>query len=225
MSVRSADEARAALAGGATVIDIKEPDRGPLGRADFEIWGAVRRALPPTTLVSVALGELREWDGVEGPGPEPFAGLAYRKIGLSGAGPAWVERWADLRRRWGQGPPWVSVAYADWERAEAPHPNHVLDIALRAADCAGILVDTWDKSRPSPVDHSWHSWFARARDGGRLIALAGGLDAPALARLAPLGPDLFAVRGAACLGGGRRAPIDLDRVAHLARTVRQTTMA
>ena len=33
VSVRSADEARAALAGGADLIDVKEPAHGPLGAA------------------------------------------------------------------------------------------------------------------------------------------------------------------------------------------------
>ena len=34
VSVRNADEAIAALAGGAHVIDVKEPERGSLGAAD-----------------------------------------------------------------------------------------------------------------------------------------------------------------------------------------------
>ena len=34
VSVRNASEARAAINGGADVIDIKEPDHGPLGMAD-----------------------------------------------------------------------------------------------------------------------------------------------------------------------------------------------
>ena len=57
----------------------------------------------------------------------------------------------------------------------------------------------------------------RARDAGRLVALAGGLDLAAIARLAPLRPDLFAVRGAACIGSDRRATVDPDRVADLVR--------
>src|SRR4051795_6593943 len=91
VSVRSVDEARAALAGGAAVIDVKEPDRGPLGCADFEVCRAVRRVVPPEVPVSVALGELREWMGTgrtaPPPSPDPFAGIAYRKLGLAGAGP------------------------------------------------------------------------------------------------------------------------------------------
>ncbi len=163
-----------------------------------------------------------EWGDAEAPGPGRFAGISYRKLGLSGAGGDWSRAWADLRRRWGPGPPWVAVAYADWARAGSPHPDDVLAIALEADDCAGILVDTWDKRRPAPVDGSWERWFARARDGGRLTALAGGLDETAIARLAPLRPDLFAVRGAACVGGDRRAAIDAARVAALVRAIRRS---
>ena len=61
VSVRSADEARTALAGGATVIDVKEPERGPLGRADPATWRAanpVERAdLRPEVPVLLMHGE------------------------------------------------------------------------------------------------------------------------------------------------------------------------
>ena len=52
-----------------------------------------------------------------------------------------------------------------------------------------------------------------------LLTLAGGLDAAAIARLAPLRPDLFAVRGAACRDGDRLAVVDPDRVALLVRGI------
>jgi uncharacterized protein (UPF0264 family) len=41
VSVRNAEEARAALRGGADVIDVKEPDNGPLGMAGAEAIAAV----------------------------------------------------------------------------------------------------------------------------------------------------------------------------------------
>ena len=218
VSVRSAAEARAAVEGGAGFVDVKEPSRGPLGRADYDVWAAVLAAVPHGTPVSVALGEIGEW-GDERPDPARFHGFSFRKLGLAGAGPGWAESWARLRRRWGDGPSWVAVVYADWQRADAPPPDHVLDAALACDDCAGVLIDTWDKSRPSPVDLGWSRWFDRARRGGRLTALAGGLDAPAIVRLAPLRPDVVAVRGAACAGGDRDAPVDPARVADLARAV------
>jgi (5-formylfuran-3-yl)methyl phosphate synthase len=226
VSVRSAREAEAALAGGAALIDVKEPDHGPLGCAEPSVWREVRGVVPAEVAVSVALGELGDWArGERRPaGHEPFAGLAYRKLGLAGSGPSqWQAEWADLRLAWGAGPAWIAVVYADWTRARAPDPDAILEVALQADDCAGILIDTWDKSGPGPLsaDAIWHRWFARARQGRRpfLITLAGGLDATSIARLAPLRPDFFAVRGAACSAGDRRATIDRGRVARLVRAI------
>jgi uncharacterized protein (UPF0264 family) len=216
VSVRSADEARAALAGGATVIDVKEPGRGPLGRADPEVWSKVRQIVPATVPVSVALGELPEWRGLDPPDPSAFAGLAYRKLGLAGSGADWAREWANVRQRWGHGPAWVAVAYADWQGAQAPTPDAVLSEAI-AAGCAGILLDTFDKARPSSVDGSWLPWMRRAQSGGLFVALAGGLDAESIVRLQPLQPDLFAVRGAACARSDRQGSIDAGRVARLVR--------
>ena len=216
VSVRSADEARAAVEGGATVIDVKDPARGPLGRAARVVWRSVREAVPDCLPVSVALGELAEWDEHETDGD--VLGLAYRKIGLAHSGADWADRWASVRDR-SPGPPWIAVAYADWSEAGAPAPDAVLDVALAIPDCVGLLVDTWDKSRPAPVDLSWSPIVARAKATGRLVALAGRLDPDAIRRLAPLRPDLFAVRGAACSGGDRNAAIDAGRVARLARLV------
>jgi uncharacterized protein (UPF0264 family) len=222
VSVRSADEARAAVAGGASVVDVKEPDRGPLGRATVATWRAVREAVPRSIPVSVALGELPDWEGHEEVGPSAFERIAFCKLGLAGAGPRWRTDWAAIRRGGAVGPRWVAVAYADWRLAGAPDPEAVLGAALDAPDCAGVLVDTWDKSRVSPleVSPSWSSWVDRAHRAGRFVALAGGLDLASIARLAPLRPDLFAVRGAACIGSDRRGMVDEGRVAELVRAVR-----
>jgi uncharacterized protein (UPF0264 family) len=183
--------------------------------------------------VSVALGELREWVAGEagrdagpgaarapqGPDPARFRGFAFRKMGLAGAGARWEEVWGQIRRLWGTGPSWVAVVYSDWERADAPRPERVLDVALASNDCAGVLFDTWDKSRPTDLDLSQgcRRWFDRVRAAGLLTALAGGLDVESITRLAPLHPDIVAVRGAACYGGDRLAAIDPQRVASLVR--------
>ena len=58
ISVRSAAEAKIALAGGADLIDVKEPARGPLGAADPAVWDDVRRTVAGRVPTSVALGEL-----------------------------------------------------------------------------------------------------------------------------------------------------------------------
>lgn len=217
VSVRSAAEARAALSGNAAVIDVKEPDHGPLGMADASVWRAVRAAVPTDIRVSVALGELADWIDEPVPPPSTFAGIAFRKLGLAGAGDRWAEEWAALRLRFGGDTPWIAVIYADWVEASAPEPDAVIAEARRSG-CAGVLVDTWSKSPGSTrVDLSWRSMIERIKAEVGLVALAGGMDRDRIATLRGLAPDLFAVRGAACGGGDRRAAIDPGRVADLAR--------
>src|SRR5437773_1981197 len=78
-------EAEEAIAGGAAIIDVKEPDRGPLGRADAFTALEVIRKVNGRRLVSVALGELAEcshesvleWLRVVGPG------VTFGKLGLA----------------------------------------------------------------------------------------------------------------------------------------------
>src|SRR5688500_12679056 len=79
VSVRSVAEALAALEGGAALIDIKEPARGSLGRADAGVIAAVVAAVKRLRPVSAALGE---W--VDGIGAMPNADLTYVKWGLAG---------------------------------------------------------------------------------------------------------------------------------------------
>lgn len=230
VSVRSATEARAALTGGAALIDVKEPDRGPLGRADVSVWNEVRQAVPSGTPVSLALGELSEWlDGAEHGGdgasadpyddPVRYRGFSFRKLGLAGAATDsdWASAWSRVVRRYGHGPSWVAVLYADWQRARAPHPDRVLDVALAMDDCHGVMIDTWDKDRPAPIEPAWHAWLERARAAGRLTAVAGSIDLERMRQLARLHPDIIAVRGAACIDGDRHGLIDPERVARLVR--------
>src|SRR3954451_22237023 len=57
VSVRGADEVPAALEGGADLIDVKEPARGPLGMAEAEVVAAVLDRVDARVPVSAALGE------------------------------------------------------------------------------------------------------------------------------------------------------------------------
>ena len=153
VSVRSAHEARQAVAGGASIIDVKEPSRGSLGRADLSVWREVRAAVSDAVPVSVALGELSEWldPGVTSPPPSAWLGISYRKLGLAHSSADWRTDWSELRASLDEpdGPPWIAVAYADWQIAGAPDPDSVLEAALESSTIVGVLVDTWDKRHPS----------------------------------------------------------------------------
>jgi uncharacterized protein (UPF0264 family) len=231
VSVRSASEAVAALAGGAAIIDVKEPLRGALGRAEVSVWREVRTVVPLEIPVSVALGELNEWFALE-PGEPPLdlasqgdagSGITLAKLGFSHAGADWPERWRRVRQRLaetaGWSPGWVAVVYLDWEAARAPDPEAVIQAAVEVPECPGVLFDTWEKSRRIRIrldtDRGWQRRIARVKESSRFVALAGSLDAQALQRLRPLEPEVFAVRSAACRGGDRLAEIDPNRVARL----------
>jgi uncharacterized protein (UPF0264 family) len=213
VSVRSVAEAEAALDGGAALVDVKEPDRGPLGAADSTVIESIVRAVGKRALTSAALGELDEGHRL----PTSLAGrLDFAKFGLAGCGNKnqWHASYAQAVAALPAGVAAVAVAYADWQRAEAPQPWTVLSRAVELG-CRAILIDTFDKSRGSTATYAAEIHLQRyvdeARRAGLLTVVAGGLQRDDLLRLAPLAPDYFGVRGAACLGG-RRGRIEKDRV-------------
>jgi (5-formylfuran-3-yl)methyl phosphate synthase len=209
VSVRSATEAEAALAGGAALIDVKEPARGSLGRPDEETVAAVIRCVGGQRPVSAALGELKDT-----PAPFQLPGLSYAKWGLAGCArnSEWRRDLEDARRSLeGSGCRGVVAAYADWRRAEAPPPLDVCWQVCREG-WPVLLLDTWKKDGSTLLD-----WMGTAEIGelcclcrrsGVRIALAGSLGRRELSALQNVRPDWFAVRSAVCSGGRRHGTLD-----------------
>jgi uncharacterized protein (UPF0264 family) len=222
VSVRSAEEAQAALAGGAGLIDVKEPTRGSLGPADPVVISEVLHAVAGRAPVSAALGEL-----LDAPIEVACSELSFVKWGLSGGqGKDW--RGALLRaHRLGRCRP-VAVAYADWSRANAPSPADVCDFAI-AHSWGAFLLDTWRKDGTTLLD--WLSLSeltelrTRCQHAGVPVALAGSLGKAEIRDLLVLQPDWFAVRGAVCRSGRRTDSIDASRVRSLADLLTATTSA
>ncbi len=161
VSVRNAAEALTALAAGADVIDVKDPSRGALGRADtIEIAGVVE-AISGRAPVTVALGELSELVdfAAENAVKAMPRGVSLFKIGLAGCGDLknWPQLWQKLiDRSTGShdetpAKP-VAVVYADWKLAHAPEPDNVLSAAIEFG-CPALLIDTWGKTAGSSFDH------------------------------------------------------------------------
>ena len=223
VSVRSLEEAVAAVEGGCTVLDVKEPARGPMGMADREVirevtgWGR-RRGVA----TSMAMGELLDWDDARVAGFDPPA-VDFAKLGLSGLGRAsgqreWSMEWQSLRERLAGPWRWIAVAYADAPRCGAPQLDEVVAAAIETR-CAGVLIDTWDKSRGRLTDHlsteRLESVRESTRRAGLLLALAGRVSLEDLSEVVGVQPDLVAVRSAACRDGRRELPVEADRVREL----------
>jgi uncharacterized protein (UPF0264 family) len=224
VSVRSAEEARAAVSGGADVIDVKEPAAGPLGCADPSVWSEIRHVVPMTIPLSVALGEVADWstNAQQFPPVSAWGGISYAKMGLAGSSAVWLAHWKRIRSRFERDFPaecsWVAVIYADWFAAASPSPKEILSTALDDPRCRGVLVDTWSKqSRSSFELNEWRAHLDRVCRSRRFFAWAGGLGITEIERFAELGfsPDIIAVRGSACRDGNRLGPIDEGRVVRL----------
>jgi (5-formylfuran-3-yl)methyl phosphate synthase len=220
VSVRDAAEAAAALAGGADLIDIKEPSRGAMGRADASMIVAVVREVAGRVPVSAALGELRECS-LNSIAAELPRRLTYVKWGLSGlGGEHWEKPLLPVSHLLAAAAP-VAVAYADWVRAEAPRPADVAGYVSQKP-WKVLLIDTFEKDGSTLLN--WltmdevSKMVRRCQDAGKRAALAGSLTAAEIDRLRDVRPDWFAVRGAAC-DGGRDGTIAERRVRELADLV------
>jgi uncharacterized protein (UPF0264 family) len=225
VSVRSRQEAREALAGGADVIDVKEPSAGPLGAPSvgqmLEIWRVVSGRVP----LSAACGELLDVPdcGLSRERQAALRGFGLVKLGLAGCARIddWRARWTNTARQMLGTAATVAVVYADCEAAQAPDAPDVID-AARNLGCRWLLVDTYHKSGGGLFEYWTDGQLAAAmrlaRQAGMSVALAGSLTCELIPRALCFQPDLIAVRGAACRDG-RQGTISADRVRRLAERI------
>jgi len=216
VSVRSADEVVAALDGGADLIDVKEPAKGPLAPAEAEVVAAVIDAVEGRVPVSAALGEWSSNAITEAHWHLELP-LQYVKWGLAGYthSPGWGEDLLDTRRELPINTEMVLVAYADWERAKSVPPTEVAKFAKRFRFKA-FLLDTWGKDSKTLLDFMKPAEVAELVDGLKrvytTVAVGGSLRPEQLKQLKGVTPDYFAVRTSACAAGKRDGVIDATRV-------------
>ena len=228
VSVRVPEEVDAALAGGADIIDAKEPAHGSLGSVAPEVLARIGERIPGSVPLSVALGDATN----------------PHQLGLLVRATALPERRAETLAKVGfadrpakaikpiirtglqaaaqRGMVLVPVAYADHANAGSLPPGQILD-AASASGARAFLIDTYLKNGGSLLSWIDLAVLARlanqARQAGMLFALAGSLDGPELEAVAGIA-DVVGVRGAACRGG-RSGVVD----AALVRALRERLSA
>ncbi len=208
VSVRDAAEAALARAGGADLVDAKDPARGALG----SLAPAAVRAI-----VAAARGGATSAVAGEPASAAEAAGLLaalagsgadYLKIALPPGLPA-----AELRLP--AGPPVIAVLFAE----DDPHPDRLP--ALAAAGFRGAMIDTRGKDGRRLLQHlplpRLAAFTAACRRLGLMSGLAGSLALDDIPLLAPVRPGYLGFRGGLCAGGDRRAGLDPARVAEAAQ--------
>jgi uncharacterized protein (UPF0264 family) len=228
VSVRDASEACEALAGGADIIDAKDPARGALGAVAPAALHAIVAEVDGARPVSAALGDAVDDVQVMHAAREAAAArVAYVKLGFAGTpDPARVVTLLSAAVRGAEmvstSVGVIAVAYADAECAESVAPLQIIEAAERAG-AVGVLLDTAGKDRGALFDlvrdDAVRAWVHAAHQAGLVAALAGRLTDSTLATARALDADIAGVRGTACEGGGRLASISRERVADLARVV------
>ncbi len=232
-SVMNVAEAELAIAGGADVIDIKDARAGALGAASLEesalIISAVR-ALKPHAPISATVGDLpMEPSALSAACAERAAlGVDYVKVGFmpGDARAACIAALSALELP--QRARLVAVLFADYEA-----PTRALLHSLAQAGFAGVVIDTFDKTRGSLLTHAarWpqqdglqHAVQA-ARESGLFTGLAGGLSLGDIETLHHTGVAMLGFRGALCTEAARTAGLQLARVQHVRDQMHKAALA
>lgn len=220
VSVTNAAEASAAIAGGADIVDAKDPGAGALGAVSRDAMRAIHAVAGerPTT---AALGEAASERAVERDA-DTFVRLGARLVKVGFAGITAPERVESLLVAAMRGAGAVShraggviaVAYADADRVGSAPPPVVMAAAARAG-ASGVLLDTADKGGPSLAalvsPDALTRWVAEGHAAGLLVAVAGKVSDADVDWLRATGADVMGVRGSAC-EGGRMGLISTSRV-------------
>lgn len=208
VSVANQVEAQNAVAGGADLIDAKDPLVGALGAVSLHTLRQIHDAVSGRRTVTAAIGDASDEETIERTAFEyGSTGVAFVKAGFAGIeAPARVGRLLNAAVRGVRASHTcglVAVAYAD-DVAACVDRFALLDLAARAG-ASGVLLDTTDKHGPGLLNllspAALTTWVATAHGCGLTVALAGRLTSEDLSRVLDTGADIAGVRGAACAAG------------------------
>jgi dihydroneopterin aldolase len=209
-SVTSPEEAEIAIAGGADIIDLKDPTRGALGAVTPQAIRATVAAVRGRRTVSAVAGDLPMRADLVSATVRDIAatGVDYVKLGIfpGGDAPACIGELREFAAR----VKLIAVFFAD------ASPDLSLLPLMQRNGFAGAMLDTQGKTAGRLLDHFdmplLLGFVQDCHAIGMTAGLAGSLEPPDIPRLLVLAPDLLGFRGALCGPGGRTAALDLGRV-------------
>lgn len=219
-SVTSINEAAIALAGGADIIDLKNPHDGALGALPLDTIRQIVDFVDGRVAVSATIGDLPMQPSLVADRVKATAatGVDIVKIGLFGSY-GHIKCIEELSSKAASGISIIAVLFAD-ER-----PDFSLLQPLARAGFLGAMLDTSTKLSGRLVDQldepEMRDFVQKAKSLDLLTGLAGSLRAEDVIHLASLEPDYLGFRGALCVDGQRTASIDAAKLTNIASLLRE----
>ncbi len=221
VSPMNMEEAHAALAGGADILDVKNPKEGSLGANFPWVIRSVADLAGGRVPVSATIGDMEFKPGTASLAALGAAssGADYVKAGLLGVKThdqaeemlkAIVRAVKDLDPE----KKVVASGYSDYLRVGSISPM-LLPAAASEAGADVVMVDTAIKDGKPTFDFMGEKDLADFIELGHSndleVALAGSIGFPHLETLLRLQPDIIGVRGIVC-GGDRRSAVKEELV-------------
>jgi len=232
ISPMNEQEALEAIAGGADIIDVKNPKEGALGANYPWIIKRIKEITPKNIEVSCTLGEVGNFPGSVSLAALGAAslGVNYIKVGLYGIKTPQeaIFLLQNVNRAAKECNPKIKVAvagYADAEKIGAINPLLIPEIAYKA-QVEVAMIDTSVKDGKNLFDHlsidELKKFVNSAHSFGLEAALAGSLRKQDLPVVYGLGADIAGLRGAACTNSNRvTGQITRKIVSELVEVVKQ----
>jgi (5-formylfuran-3-yl)methyl phosphate synthase len=226
-------EAFEAIAGGADIIDVKNPNEGPLGANYPWVIKRIKEITPKNIQISCTIGEAPNLPGSISLAALGAAslGVDYIKVGLSGFRAAqeaacFLQNIYKAAKDCNPNIKLVVAGYADAERAGTLEPMLIPEIARKAGVNVAML-DTAvkdDKNLFNFLNSQQLTKFVNcSHKFGLEVALAGSLRMQDLPLVYSLGADIAGVRGAACTNNDRvKGQITEKQVRELVKTLKKT---
>ena len=225
-------EASEAIAGGADIIDVKNPQEGPLGANFPWVIKRIREITPKNIKVSCTIGEIPNLPGSLSLAALGAAslGVDYIKVGLCGLKTAreatcLLQNVNRATKECNSHIKLVAAGYADAERAGTIDPMLIPEIASKAGVDVSML-DTAIKDGKTLFNFLSSKQLAKfvnlSHKFGLEAALAGSLRKQDLPLIYSLGADIAGARGAACTNNDRiKGQITEKQVRELVETLKQ----
>ncbi|MEA3324614.1 MAG: (5-formylfuran-3-yl)methyl phosphate synthase [Euryarchaeota archaeon] len=214
-------EAKAALDGGADIVDVKNPKEGSLGANFPWMIRAVIEAIESKKPVSATIGDFNFKPGTASLAALGAAtsGADYIKIGLydiqtTDQAEELLSNVVQSIKGCDPNKFAVAAAYADYRRINSISPLLLPEVGAKVgADV--VMIDTGIKDGKSLFEFMGEEELTRfvddARGLGLTTALAGTIKFEDLDVLRRINPDILGIRGVVC-GGDRNAEIKQELV-------------